>query len=624
MTLIELPTYQQTFDQVFTIEPLAGPMPPRSYLDRFPDALYHKGPESHLVRLLYTFLGPAGVAWLRKESLQARLKFEAQGLDLFDWDEFYGDPLSFGRILEEEWTEDTSGLLTKDEWDLIRSKDLQYRSRALDFINGARAGNTPYGMTLVARSGLGQNASIIENYKYLFDIHSDEPLSLLHLGRTLVPNEMVVVPHYDVVQAEQQQVTITGSPTGGTFVLWFKGQNTTALPYNVTSFALQSALEALPSIGVGNVEVTGGPVSWLVQFSGLLDRQNLPELTTDVAFSGGSSPDVAIQTITDGVAPASGSIDVSARAAHTLQTAMDRIKPVTTIPTLAKGQALRRLVDWLQAVSSSEFNQVQRYVKGQPSISWPSPTSTLWIQPDQENPAPIVQGDLQYHYVGFHNVHEITASSVHIGQFSLLQKQAPGFGYLAEVTDDILELTPDRALADYAEPLTVTTQTNDQDTHLINGIYPTDYLALPDAPPLEYHEEDFWASQEAAEGDEWLEVDLGETSAVNFVTMEISRKPIDVGIELDTLNLGTVRRYSPVTPGDVFTSTVEFDGTPNPWYYAEFQFTDRLRQVPLTRWLKLNFTRRTGTFLYDPITQTQNPWSIEVRNLRIGRSVTNF
>src|SRR5262245_46081762 len=58
---------------------------------------------------------------------------------------------------------------------------------------------------------------------------------------------------------EVQTVTITGSPTGGTFTLTFGGQTTAPIAYNATAVQVQAALEALSTIGFPNVRVTGGP-----------------------------------------------------------------------------------------------------------------------------------------------------------------------------------------------------------------------------------------------------------------------------------------------------------------------------------------------------------------------------
>lgn len=101
------------------------------------------------------------------------------------------------------------------------------------------------------------------------------------------------------VQAEYdevQTVTVTGVPTGGTFILRFGGQNTSAIAYNASASAVQTALQALSSIGSGNALVTGangGP--WTVEFAGTLGyaSQALITLQTN-SLTGGSSPSVSI------------------------------------------------------------------------------------------------------------------------------------------------------------------------------------------------------------------------------------------------------------------------------------------------------------------------------------------
>jgi hypothetical protein len=101
------------------------------------------------------------------------------------------------------------------------------------------------------------------------------------------------------VQAEYdeiQTVTVTGSPTGGTFVLRFGGQNTVAIAYNASASTVQTALQALSSIGSGNALVTGangGP--WTVEFAGALGfaSQALITLQTN-SLTGGTSPSVSI------------------------------------------------------------------------------------------------------------------------------------------------------------------------------------------------------------------------------------------------------------------------------------------------------------------------------------------
>lgn len=98
---------------------------------------------------------------------------------------------------------------------------------------------------------------------------------------------------------EIQKVTITGSPSGGTFTLTFDGQTTSAISYNGSAASVQSALEALSNISVGDVTCTGGPLPGTavdVEFAGNFENQNVPQMTATSSLTGGTSPAVSVTT----------------------------------------------------------------------------------------------------------------------------------------------------------------------------------------------------------------------------------------------------------------------------------------------------------------------------------------
>ena len=97
---------------------------------------------------------------------------------------------------------------------------------------------------------------------------------------------------------EAQTVTITGSPTGGTFTLTYSGQTTSAIAYNATALTVRNALEALSNVEAGAVTVTGsagGP--YTVTFTSGAD---VAQMTATPSLTGGSSPSVTIATATVG------------------------------------------------------------------------------------------------------------------------------------------------------------------------------------------------------------------------------------------------------------------------------------------------------------------------------------
>lgn len=102
---------------------------------------------------------------------------------------------------------------------------------------------------------------------------------------------------------EVQTVTITGTPTGGTFTLTYNGQTTAGIAYNAAAAAVQSALEALSNLAPGDVTVGGGPgpgTPYTVTFASSLGNVN--QMTASGAgLTGGVDPAVAVTTTTPGV-----------------------------------------------------------------------------------------------------------------------------------------------------------------------------------------------------------------------------------------------------------------------------------------------------------------------------------
>jgi hypothetical protein len=98
--------------------------------------------------------------------------------------------------------------------------------------------------------------------------------------------------------SEVQTVTITGSPTGGSFTLTYAGQTTGAIAYNAAATAVQSALRALSNMPESGVSVTGsagGP--YTVTFA---DGANVAQMTATSSLTGGTTPGVTVATSTEG------------------------------------------------------------------------------------------------------------------------------------------------------------------------------------------------------------------------------------------------------------------------------------------------------------------------------------
>jgi hypothetical protein len=84
---------------------------------------------------------------------------------------------------------------------------------------------------------------------------------------------------------EIQHISITGAPTSGQFIIEFSLAFTTPILYNASATAIQSGLQALSTIGAGNVIVTQNPpgeAEFDVEFVGALAGFHLGTMTADV------------------------------------------------------------------------------------------------------------------------------------------------------------------------------------------------------------------------------------------------------------------------------------------------------------------------------------------------------
>lgn len=102
----------------------------------------------------------------------------------------------------------------------------------------------------------------------------------------------------DGVNREVQTVTITGTPTGGTFTLTANGRTTDPIAYNATAAAVKAALNALQGV---QVTTTGGALPGTAVTVTFSTPGNVAEMTASgTGLTGGSSPAVAIATTTSG------------------------------------------------------------------------------------------------------------------------------------------------------------------------------------------------------------------------------------------------------------------------------------------------------------------------------------
>ncbi|MCI4675295.1 phage major capsid protein [Candidatus Mycolicibacterium alkanivorans] len=104
--------------------------------------------------------------------------------------------------------------------------------------------------------------------------------------------------------SEQQVITVNGTPTGGTFTVSYRGVASGNIAFNAASSAVQTALQAVSTIGASNATVAGsagGP--YTVTFAGALANLNVPQMTADGALlTGGTDMSVTVTTTVHGEA----------------------------------------------------------------------------------------------------------------------------------------------------------------------------------------------------------------------------------------------------------------------------------------------------------------------------------
>lgn len=186
-----------------------------------------------------------------------------------------------------------------------------YRVSTINFYWPVRTARIDPGISLFERNDevrgtLSDPATLIDAYDPTANIglygYVNPLVPLLHLSG-LVANGVVGLATNAV-----QTITMTGAPTGGTFTLTFGAQTTAALPYNATAAQVQAALQALTTIGIGNVYVTGGPLpatGVVVTFTGSLGGAPQATMTHADSLTGGTTPAVVVTATTVGAANAS-------------------------------------------------------------------------------------------------------------------------------------------------------------------------------------------------------------------------------------------------------------------------------------------------------------------------------
>jgi hypothetical protein len=190
------------------LEPLNAPNAFRHHLYRFGEH-YDLSVDSHLYRFLLALCGEGGAGSLKKEMLFTKLQQRLDSTYFRDLDRLYGSPLGLPRLSAEIYTVDPhNDALTQEQWRDVKAKDAVYRNRCLTWMRALIAGPTKKGLQLAAEAALGVECDIVEQYAYLDNQDSDDPLTLTNYGTTGSRSEFIIIPRAPSISMEERRRTM--------------------------------------------------------------------------------------------------------------------------------------------------------------------------------------------------------------------------------------------------------------------------------------------------------------------------------------------------------------------------------------------------------------------------------
>jgi hypothetical protein len=116
-----------------------------------------------------------------------------------------------------------------------------------------------------------------------------------------------------IAAATEVQSLASSGASAGTFRLSYRGEQTAPLTFSATNSVIQTALEGLSTIGVGNVTVTGGPANTtavVITFSGTLASSAVDLVVVDKTSLTGGATAAVTRTTTGSPASLNFGIDL--------------------------------------------------------------------------------------------------------------------------------------------------------------------------------------------------------------------------------------------------------------------------------------------------------------------------
>lgn len=178
----------------------------------FPEEIYNINENSVLYKLLYSLLGDSGVLGFKKALTSSRLYSTLGGTNFNDLDTIFSDLCGLVRAKPELYDYDPyNQLLTEKQWSSIKYKDASYKTRSQDFMRYFQYGTSHEGIKTLAKATSGYKCHIQENWKYLDDINSDDPIGVLNLSKTNAFEELIIVPQSETELSVEDQRRTTNT-----------------------------------------------------------------------------------------------------------------------------------------------------------------------------------------------------------------------------------------------------------------------------------------------------------------------------------------------------------------------------------------------------------------------------
>ncbi len=433
------------------------------------------------------------------------------------------------------------------------------------------------------------------------------------------------------------------------------------IDWNATANDIQTILGNVPVIGgPENLLCTGGPLPYnpvTITFINALSNTDIgPFLITThsnplVSMTDLTAPVVPTVTITQGTTGIDTTpIELNAQDLSLISEALAPIQSQTSIISINKGQSPYTRQAANSYYADQTYTQVNDYVTGAANVSWPLPdNNTNWVESGIEHEAPQLAGTFGSQYTNFHNISNAIAYTeaalidpnyntplnapiqpfyisyydTHSGVYNNVQQLL--YPILANYGNNGVTFEAAYALASQPNVPYISGVT-DNLVALVDEVYPVSYLNLPG---INYQPSSlglFWSSSQRPSGIDYLEIDLGFVQAINLVYFEATNKPYSIEVAYESLDQPLIREFTPALITDAMPSVTRLDYTAsnvNPWTAVYLPIANSLGNMIYSRYIRIGFTKTANGAPFMVGTQPL-AYSIEVRNLRIGRVVNSF